>query len=632
MIGLKKIKVGFRRKNDFQAYMRINNDIMLIVEDIEHLKSTAAYQDVEEEIKALTAQKKDLENYLVELEEKFYDVNKGLWIGVAYDLESETMEPFLLYLAWNKLHNHFDVYGTSGYGKSRLMALMMRQMIKFGWSLMAIDPKGGEKQEVAQWVYDFAAEAGKNEHVMRIMTTYPDISDKGNILFGLGNDEISSMCSSLTVSGTGAQSSDEMFFSGQVYRTTMAILNATTYLEKAAYTTKEINEQIRKEVQKYIDFKEHKNTPAEYTNNDYNFYDISKIALTDIVEKRDKTIISPFNRTLLTFRELSYFSNYDRLKELHQLVIDYPLPTRITEPKQIAEIKELKRTALISLEDVVNKEKAFFEKIGDSLSILLSQLAYGPIGQIMCDIRINPILQKIRDKEGVIIIFQPAPMRFEKVSEMMIKCYTRMFLSLFGTVGATGRGIHKRVAMIVDEAKPMMFPGIEEIYNKARQLGMTIGALYQSRSDMKFKLGEILSDIVQDNTGTTIMMKQGSFSSCEETAKGLGTKKVAINVNMREQDGGGGRSTVVFEDREIASAGDIDGLGIGEGIIKHYGKKYYAVFPYQKDPMPINVVMPKLEAEELFEAVEGIENSIKSQMYRIEEYNIDVKNRLEQSR
>lgn len=606
------IKVRSKKRN-FEAYMELNDDIMTLVQDIEELKFSNDDEKVAAKIKYLESSKRQLEKKLNEIEEEFYDVSKGLWIGVAYDLDDVDAPPFLLYLPWKNLHNHIEVFGTSGYGKSRLMALFVRQFIHNNWSCFVVDPKGGDKQEVAQWVYDFAAEAGLEHLIMRIMPTYPALSDKGNPIFGMSDVEIASLCSSLVVSSTGAQSSDEQFFSGQVYRTTYAILSASTYLESALDPYKiETNKQIKDEVQKYLDFKERKNIESVYEDETISIPDPATISRAQTNTYETKTAISPFNRTLITFRELAYYTMFDNLNQLQKIVQDTPVPKIESDMGKTHEITALREMALRALYEITSMEKAFYEKTGTSLSVLLSQLAYGPVGEVMCDVRINPLVQRARNEEGMIVIFQPAPMRFEKVSEISIKIYTRMWLSLFGTVGSSGRGIAKRIVYVVDEAKPMMFPGIEEIYNKARQLGMTIVALYQSKSDLKFKLGEVLADIVQDNTATSITMKQVSVTSRQEVAQSFGTAKRAENIQMTEMDGGG-RSTVIYNDVEIVNEEDINNLGIGEGYVQHYGRKYYVKFPYQRDPMPINVVMPKLEAETAYETLAQFETMLKTQ-------------------
>jgi len=610
------------KKKTFDRYMLLNEDIMSIVTDIESLRMNADNnKKIKKSLKNLEKTKINLEKELVLIEETFYDIEKGLWVGVAYDLEDVDAEPILLYIPFHKVHNHMEVFGTSGYGKSRLMAIIMRQFIHYDWSLFAIDPKGGEFQEVAAWIYEFAAEVGMQKNVMRIMPTEPSLSDKANPIFGMNDVEIASLGASLTVSGSGTMTTQEQFFSGQVYKTLYAILTSMTYLENAISPDRSIvNNRVIREVQKYINFTQNKGVENFYEEENIEYPDVATISLEDNKKIEIKHAISPFNRELVTFRELAYYSTFENLEELIKILDGTPIPIIDDNKKREHEISLMKQLARKNLEDIIQKGRDFYDKTGTSLNLLLSQLAYGPVGEVLCDIRINPLVKKARDKEGMIVLLQPAPMKFEKVSEILIKIYTRMWLSLFGTIGASGRGLTKRVAMVIDEAKPMMFPGIEEIYNKARQLGMTIVALYQSKSDLKFKLGETLADIVQDNTATSITMKQVSMSSRAEMAASFGTIKVAENIQMTEMDGGG-RSTIIYNEKELVSPDDINTLEIGEGFLQHGGKKYFVKFPYQKDPIPVNIVMPKLQEEESYEFIEQAESYLISTAKEVEDKN-----------
>lgn len=624
--ALLKIAIRIKGKKDsFERYMILNSDIMAIVEDIETLKVHINRKEIALKIKVLEKTKENMELELQMLEEEFYDIEKGLWIGVAWDLDDTDASPILLYLPFKNLHNHVEVFGTSGYGKSRLMAIMLRQFIHFGWSIFSVDPKGGNKQEIPHWIYDFAAEAGLQHLVTRIMPTYPHLSDKGNPIYAMSDVEIADLCSSLVVSGSGTQSSDEQFFSGQVYRITYAILAATAYLENAISPDgREVNSKIIEEVKKYISFKENKSFGSGYEDNILEYPDQATTAIDNNENMEVKHSISPFTRTLITFREIAYFSMFDNLKFLHKTLMDTPVPILPHDKKREKEIEIMKEVAIRAISELTSMDKSFYEKTGTSLSVLLSQLAYGPVGSVLCDIRINPLIKRARDNEGMIVIFQPAPMRFEKVSEILIKVYVKMWLSLMGTIGVSGRDIDNRVLLSIDEAKPMMFSGIEELYNKARQLGMTVMALFQSISDIKYKLGETLADITQDNTATSIIMKQVSLSSRLECAARFGTIKRASNIQMTEMDGGG-RTTVIYEDSEVVSAKDIDNLQIGEGYVLHYGRQYYVKFPYQRDPMPINAVMPKLESETAYEFISQVEAILLSEDKKILDMNEQVK-------
>ncbi len=608
-----RIKPNKKQQHSVEEYINYRRDIKKTSESIKEL-TDKGFSSNKDKITILKKHKKETEELLIKIEESFYDSNKGLWLGVAVDLESDEMNPFLLYLSWEKLYNHFVVYGTSGYGKSRLFAIILRQIMNFGWNVFAVDPKGGEQQEIAKWLYEFAIKEGKNNKVMRIMASYPDISDKLNPIFGMSDEEIANMSYSLVSTGVGVEDASEKYFSGQVFRISLAILSAITFLEKVAYYNNEdeLLKEVEQEAIKYMQFRETANLETTYEDDSIIFPDVAKISLHDLTRDKDKSFgISPYNRILISFKELAYFGQFKHLEELRDLVKEYPVP-RIDNKNTLKTIKELQHNAINALEPLINMGEDHYNKVGDTYSVMMGQLAFGSIGKIFTSTRINPLRFKLK-RDSVITLFEPAPLKFEKVSEMMVKVFIKMFISIFGEVGATGRKMNNRVALLVDEAKPMVFPGIEELYNKARDLGMTIGAFYQSKSDSKLKLGETLADIVDDNTATQIFMKQVSYSSQEEVAKTFGTKKIAVNMNMGEIDSIDGRNVVSHEDRDIVKPTDIDKLQIGEAYIRHYGKKYFVKFPYQADPdSTITIDMPELESENIFSELEKINERIRT--------------------
>lgn len=609
-------------KKRLEEYLKYRKDISELEKTIQALKESDNFSEKKrKEIAAYKSTKESIEASMITLEEGFYNEAKGMWIGLAVDLEDVDSDIILLYLDWKKLHNHFVVYGTSGYGKSRLFAIIMRQIIKFGWNVFAIDPKGGDSQEIARWMYEFALNEGRQDSVMRIIVSYPDLSDRMNPIFGMGDEEIATLCKSFSSTGVGAESASEKYFSGQMYRITYAILKSMRFLEKLTYygREEELTNEIIKEAQKYMKFKDSANNDIEYEDEDITIPDIAKITLDQVLKKNVSSIdISPFNRTLVTFKELAFFGQFEQLEDLLKLVETYPIPST-KDKKDLAEMEYLKAEAMGVIKPLVAIGADKYNAVGDTFSVFMGQLAFGSIGKILTSTRINPLRLKLR-KDSVLALLEPAPLRFEAVSEMLVKVFVRMFISIFGEIGASGRLMEKRVAFLVDEAKPMVFPGIEELYNKARSLGMTIGAFYQSTSDIKIKLGETLADIVSDSTATKFYMKQESPISQEEAAGSLGTVKVPINIHMASVDGGVGKSTVTYEDRTIAKPDHIDALQIGEAFVRHYGKKYFVKFPYQSDPAgDINIVMPELESESIYNELSKINGFLKDKMEIMEE-------------
>jgi len=614
-------------KERLDEYIKYRKDIAELTKTLDELKLEEPSKKTEKNIEAYKIIRDETEEHMKELEETFYNEKKGLWLGLAVDLEDLDGGVFLLYLEWKKLHNHFVVYGTSGFGKSRLFAIIMRQIIKFGWNVFAIDPKGGDAQEIARWMYEFALKEGRQDSVMRIIASYPDLSDRCNPIFGMTDEEIASLNKSFSATGVGAESASEKYFSGQMYRISLAILKGTRYLEKVCYYGHEddLMNEIIDEAEKYIKFKEMANSDVDYEDDNIIIPDIAKISLEQILKKDVNSIdISPFHRTLITFKELAYFGQFVHLEELKNLIDTYPIPNT-TNQKDLKEMKYLKNEAIGSINPLIAMGSDKYNAVGDTFSVFMGQLAFGSIGKILTTTRINPLRFQLR-KESVLVLFEPAPLRFEAVSEMMVKVFIRMFISIFGEIGASGRTMDRRIALLIDEAKPMVFPGIEELYNKARSLGMTIGAFYQSKSDAKLKLGETLADIIDDNTATQFFMKQVSSASQAEVAGSLGTVKVPVNVHMASVDSnGGGKSTVVFEDRDLAQSNHIDKLQIGEAYIRHYGKKYFVKFPFQSDPAGnIDIEMPELESETIFNELDKIDKILQERMEEAKKYDSKI--------
>ncbi len=613
-LELNKFRPSKKEEAYLEEYIELRKELSALEKDIEECSS-------KEKKRKLIQVKKALFQQINQVEEHFFNVDRGLWIGVAIELDKERIDKGhqLLYIPWGILHKHFVVYGTTGYGKSRLFALIMRQLIAAGWSLFAVDPKNGEKQEIASWLYEFAWKYKRNETVMRFMASYPELSDKSNPAFGMTDEEFASLCYWLSTTGTGVETADEKYFSGQVYRIAFGILSATRFLEKAAYINNEdaLAEEIIKEVEKFMKLSEREDEVL-YEDEDIVIPDIASKALEHVKDKEHiKLEINPFNRTLITFKEMAYFSQYDNLALLKELVENFPLPN-IQDKKLLKELKELKSTAINILSPLLAMDKTHYQKIGDTFSVIMSQLAFGAIGKIFCSVRINPLRMKLRSKEGVLVLFDPAPLRFEKVSEMMMKIFLKMFLSLMGEIGASGRGMNRRVMLLVDEAKTMVFPGIEELYNKARQLGMSIGAFFQSKSDPKSKVGEVLADIIEDNTALQIFMKQISASSQQEIAQSFGTVRQMVNMHMGEVDKVDGRNTIYYEERAVIEPNHLDQLQVGEAYIRMEGKKYFVKFPIVPDPnLEFEIEMPKLESEIVFEQFSKAQERIAQELTKI---------------
>jgi len=556
-------------------------------------------------------------------EKKLVDITKGLFVGIGIDLNT-TKEIIPIYLEWKKLVNHYFVYGTSQVGKSRLLASHVRQMILNNWNVVVIDPKGGEGQEILSWIIEFAGEAGRTEDIFYIAPVYSDYTDCFNPLYALENEEVASMVQ-LLCKGNGDSDSD--FFADFSYKVILSILYSLEFLEAVNDADGSIvKDRVNNELINYYKLMELKGEKtARYDK-------LNNIILPDIAERMN-TKRKPIrkhsateyamavDRTLITFKELAHYSNFENLQFLITTMSTFAI-TKLNDDKLVSRLKYLKGEAVSLMRDLKSIDEGFFVKVSTSLTTLLTQLSSGKIGQLLCTVRINPIVNRLfRQDKGLICVVQPAPLKFQKVSEMVLKIILKMFESVFGLIGSSGRGMSRRVGLLIDEAKTCMYPGIEELYNKSAQLGMTIGGYTQSRGDIKYKLGTDLAEVVEDCVNTLFYLRTNSKTAREYMAENLGKKrKHSYNYTAQTGSVSDGRFMIETKDEELVTPDHLKKLGVGQAYMMHAGEKYRVELPFQDEPYG-RIEMPKLKEEEMIENLTKMEVLIEKEIAKIDAIN-----------
>lgn len=615
---VKKLWNERRSKSAFSDYLKAKNKWLAVAEK---LKQEKKYKS--KKVPALQKEHDELFDRKNELMKMLVDIEQGLFVGVGVKINKsivDEIEP--VYLDWKKLVNHYFVYGTTQVGKSRMLAGHIRQVIMNDMNLVVVDPKGGEGQEILSWTVEFAGEAGREEDLFFINPAYPEHTNKFNPLYLLGNEEIASLARNLTKSGKGG--GDE-FFADLSYTVILSILYCLEFLSEVNDITGEISRsKLNEEIVKYYKMLEFRG------RSDISYDSDNKLANPDIAERLDtkpqneyiETLEEKYaiDRKLVTFKELAYYSNYENLMYLINTVAIHPVPSLADKNKQ-KRLKFLKNESNELVRQLKDLDKDFFFKVSTSLSTLLSQLSTGKMGQLLCSTRINPLINRLhREDKGLICVVQPAPLKFQKVSDMVMKILIKMFESLFGTIGSTGRGITRRVLFAIDEAKAVMTEGIEELYNKAAQLGMTIAGFTQSSSDIVYKVGEDLAEVIRDNVNTEFFLRTNSPKSRESISNSFGTVRTHTYNYTGENSLMGGRLIVETVDEKIAEPHHLKSLGIGEGYMHHASDLYFLEFPYQDSPHGI-LEMPVTVEEENLKTIVGLEMKIENEMENIRSIN-----------
>lgn len=540
--------------------------------------------------------------------------DKGFYIGDAVELglEPGKAKRMPLYLKWSNLNNHYIIFGTTRFGKTRALANHMRQFIELGYNIIVIDPKGGEKHEILGWACEFAYEFGRMDDLLFYNPVFPTLTDYFNPIFGKDNNEISS---ELKLFAMGKQNTDD-FFTKRVPQIVNAIGTACEYMEKVHDPDGSlIRIDIEEEIKKYHAGRITNGHKVQVDKDTMTMKpDVAYRSTGRVDSSQERISAGIAKRTLMTYKDFAYYSIYDNLMSLRNMVLGTPVP-EMGNFEDETKMFNLREEALLLLEGAAGTSKENYEKTTGSLVELLTSLSTGSVGRMFCTIPINPLLLRMQSPDkGVIAVIQPNPLKYQSVSEMIMKVFLKNFETAYGNVAASGRLYNRRTIVIIDEASKAMFPGIEEEFNKLGGLGMQFGLYTQSQADMVMMLGKDVADVIMDNINTVGYMKTNNRASKVNASEDFGQQKIVDYQVMGQVGIGSSSRTGVSADmKDIAHADSFDELQIGEMLLKHYGKRYFVKLPYQQAPKAY-MVMPQLSSEkitsEMLEFERILENNV----------------------
>ncbi len=531
---------------------------------------------------------------LLECERAMINIKKGLYFGIGYPLgQLEDPKPVPVYAKWANLNNHVGFKGTTRVGKTVSALGQIDQCIANGMNVIVVDPKGSEGQEVLASVIESCYAHDRSKDFNYFSLAYPSLSEYINVLYGKSNTAIASdIIQSIKTPNM------ETFYLDVGERILLSITTSFEYLEYCTDPTGEITRLLeQEELVKYKEFMSKRKKETDKTNK-------CLIPDEDVIDRffqeSDHELLQTFenfgfNRTLITFKDLQCFSSYDQLEKLYSIVKVTPV-----NPGPLhSEIKlnKLRDEAIRLLESALASDKAHFSKVSDTLSNRLLQLSIGPVGSILCNIRINPLMNRlIRDDIATVTVIQPAPMKFRNTSNVFMKMLLGMLSSLMGTVGSTGVLLNKRIMLFIDEPVSIIFPGIEDFLNKAGGLGISVFLYTQTDEDYESVVGKSIAGMMGGNLNTTGIMRLTSAESAIRASKMIGSVQKYKTLAMVSGGGSEGRYSTDVTEEYICKPEDIMALPIGEGIFIHDKKTYYMEFPFRESPN-IKIVMPEIEGE-----------------------------------
>jgi len=507
------------------------------------------------------------------------NISNGLFIGFGKSLTNENEPVIPIYVPWKDLNGHTIVFGTTRVGKTRLMMSFVDQMIEAGMDLIIVDPKGSKGQEIIGWVLEYLEKHGKLTSFKYTSPMFAEMSMLFNPLFYLTNDEIKSLVKNII-------QADEEFYKNMGADVSYAIALALEYIEKTM-NPELIKDKIR---EAYLALENHGNI-ADEINNIINPDLAERVANPQKPEGGE--LDTPPLRKLMTFADIERYSSKEGCTEL----LDYinGLNEELIEVELTAELQSLRRQAIVNLEKIIKKPDDYFIKVGSSYESVISQLSNGQVGKILSIIKVNPIIDALYDTtKSSVIVVQPFPLVFSEASDTLVKMFFNMLSSLFGRIGASGRGLPRQVGLLVDEGGAVLYEGVKDLFNKAGGLGLRLMIFTQSFSDIDDAVGEDVSRIISDNSNVKIYLRMNDEQSRERVSKAFGVKK-----QLSDSSGGTKRdvrSMVQRTEENILNDSHVSELPNQTFLFQHGPRKYLIRGPFVPDPKCF-IKMPKLISE-----------------------------------
>jgi ABC-type dipeptide/oligopeptide/nickel transport system ATPase component len=587
----------------------------------EALKHAIETNEKQAKIEKMEKEREKLENNLFDAERNMVKIKRGLYMGIGVNMEElsrsrKSLEP--IYLDWGKLASHASIIGASGSGKTSIMFSIIDQVIERGDHIIAIDPKGGPGNEVLSQFYESCMNNDRINDLCYVTPGYPDppISTQFNPLHGMANESIMSMSKRLVMGGgSGSMNSSNDFFGNMVLRVVGGILMGLEYLEKngdpfgVRSNAEEIAELMRYRTYRKTNGRKLKGYDALNNVVDPDLVDraIGQARLVTPRNAREEDRIY-FSRRLVTFEDLAYYSHFDNLEKLRDAIANMPILNQETieklalgleplddssmslsemaqERARVAynEISSIRKQALAELNSIVEGEKEFFTKTTSSIVAIFGQLSTGLVGKLFCTCRVNPLFLRFYSKtRGLACLLSPLTLKFQSVSDQIVKITMFALQDILGQISQTGRGLSRRVWLVIDEAASILYPGIEDYLNKARAMGVSIILLTQSRADFTNRLGQEGAKVVLDNVNTRFLLRHMDEHSKEEASKAAGFVSRTVQQFISGEESG--RMMTTVEKIPMIQASSFDKLENGQGIVKYDGNTYLAFFPYNTGP------------------------------------------------
>lgn len=207
------------------------------------------------------------------------------------------------------------------------------------------------------------------------------------------------------------------------------------------------------------------------------------------------------------------------------------------------------------LDDILNAPQDYYGKISSSLRTALMELSAGSMGAIIGQADSNRFISLLEQGKPVIVVVHTGALITREASATLGKVLLSMIQSFVGRILLSDRGrVTPPLAIYLDEAQSVMYPGVDELFAKAGAADVMLTAFAQSVSQVYASAGELYGRCILDNTNTKLFMRCADAETARYGVDHFGEQRVLQGVF------GNGQVTTRETRESVLQATDLLGL------------------------------------------------------------------------
>jgi hypothetical protein len=299
-------------------------------------------------------------------------------------------------------------------------------------------------------------------------------------------------------------------------------------------------------------------------------YEVAQAIISGL-DLQAETVDKPLN---INFHDVKLRSDWNNIKKFKTVIETLPNSDDLVS----------------SIDQILNSPPDFFNKVSSSLRTTLSALTSGSTGKIIGKSLVNEFIKRFEEKRGVILVSNPGAMLARRTAHIVGRVLVSMIQSMLGRFFASGRKLSPPLCLHIDEGHNVLYPGIQELFNKGGGADVWVHFYTQSMAQIEEEVGLEAAKSIIDNINTWIFM----LVNHPDTAKFVELTAPVKKVYQPILAFGGGIS--VREAQEsMVMANQVLQLPKRHFFMRSYGKLYRGV-TNDVSPRYVTVTFPKLSS------------------------------------